>query len=163
MQVILNVIDKLTKIIILAALVLLSSSAFATNKYDTAITISPSKTLGTINKNVYGQFAEHLGRGIYEGIWVGKNSHINNLDGFRTDVLNALKALDVPLIRWPGGCFADEYHWRDGIGKKRNTKINTTWGGVEEPNTFGTHEFFQLAEMLGADTYVNGNLGTGNG
>lgn len=161
MRVILNVIDKLTKIIKLSALVLLSSSALATNKYETAITISPSKTLGTINKNVYGQFAEHLGRGIYEGIWVGKNSNINNIDGFRADVLNALKALDVPLIRWPGGCFADEYHWRDGIGEKRKTKINTTWGGVEEPNTFGTHEFFQLAEMLGADTYINGNLGTG--
>jgi len=126
-----------------------------------AITISPNKPLGTINKNVYAQFAEHLGRGIYEGVWVGKDSKIKNINGFRTDVIVALKDLQVPLIRWPGGCFADEYHWRDGIGEQRNIKINTTWGGVEEPNTFGTHEFFELANMLGAETYVNGNLGTG--
>lgn len=116
-----------------------------------------------INKNVYGQFMEHLGRGIYEGIWVGEDSKIPNEDGYRKDVLNALKDLHVPLLRWPGGCFADEYHWRDGIGPrdKRPKGVNTNWGGVIEPNSFGTHEFLNLAEKLDADVYVNGNLGTG--
>jgi len=116
-----------------------------------------------INKNVYGQFAEHLGRGIYEGVWVGEKSAIPNTRGFRNDVIAALKAIHVPLVRWPGGCFADEYHWRDGIGPrdKRPVKVNTHWGGVEETNAFGTHEFFDLVELLGADAYVNGNLGSG--
>ena len=132
--------------------------------HDVQLTINTTQPLGQINKNVYGQFMEHLGRGIYEGIWVGKDSKIDNVNGFRTDVLAALKALKVPVVRWPGGCFADEYHWRDGIGKvsERPARVNTNWGGVIEPNTFGTHEFFELAEMLGADTYVNGNLGTGS-
>lgn len=118
----------------------------------------------TINKDIYGQFAEHLGRGIYEGLWVGKESSIPNTKGFRNDVVNALKAIQVPLVRWPGGCFADEYHWRDGIGdsKKRPIKVNTHWGGVEEDNAVGTHEFFDLVELLGADAYINGNLGSGS-
>ncbi|WP_049721033.1 alpha-N-arabinofuranosidase [Gilvimarinus polysaccharolyticus] len=116
-----------------------------------------------INKDIYGQFAEHLGRGIYEGVWVGEDSSIANTRGFRTDVLEALRAIKVPLVRWPGGCFADEYHWREGIGRRedRPTKVNTHWGGVEEPNSFGTHEFFEFVELLGADAYVNGNLGSG--
>lgn len=116
-----------------------------------------------INKNIYAQFAEHLGRGIYEGVWVGERSKIPNTRGFRNDVIGALKELQVPLIRWPGGCFADEYHWRDGIGprNKRPVGVNTNWGGVLENNAFGTHEFFELVEMLGAEAYVNGNLGTG--
>jgi alpha-N-arabinofuranosidase len=117
----------------------------------------------TINKNIYGQFAEHLGRGIYEGIWVGPESSIPNTRGFRKDVIAALKELHVPLVRWPGGCFADEYHWRNGIGprKERPVTVNTSWGGVTDDNAFGTHEFFELAEMLGAEVYINGNLGTG--
>ncbi len=128
-----------------------------------AIEIQADEPGATINPNIYGQFAEHLGRGIYEGVWVGEDSPIPNTNGFRNDVIAALKKMQVPLIRWPGGCFADEYHWRDGIGPRdqRPVKVNTHWGGVEETNAFGTHEFFQLAEMLGADTYINGNLGTG--
>jgi alpha-N-arabinofuranosidase len=116
-----------------------------------------------INKNVYGQFAEHLGSGVYGGLWVGPDSKIPNTRGWRKDVVGALKALQVPLVRWPGGCFADEYHWKDGIGprKARPVKVNTNWGGVAETNAVGTHEFFDLVEMLGADAYVNGNLGTG--
>ncbi len=116
-----------------------------------------------IHKDIYGQFAEHLGHGIYGGIWVGKDSDIENVDGFRTDVVEALKAIKVPLVRWPGGCFADEYHWRDGVGPRdqRPVRVNNHWGGVPEDNAFGTHEFFELVEMLGADAYVNGNLGTG--
>ena len=116
-----------------------------------------------INKDIYGQFAEHLGDGIYKGIYVGEGSKIPNTQGFRNDVVGALKALDIPLLRWPGGCFADEYHWRDGIGPQehRPARVNTTWGGVKEDNSFGTHEFFQLVDLLDTRAYINGNLGTG--
>ena len=118
---------------------------------------------GTINKNIYGHFAEHLGRCIYEGMWVGEESPIPNTRGIRNDILAALKNLNIPVLRWPGGCFADEYHWRDGIGPrdKRPRRINTTWGGVIETNAFGTHEFLDLCEMIGADAYVGGNVGSG--
>jgi alpha-N-arabinofuranosidase len=118
----------------------------------------------TIDRHIYGQFAEHLGRGIAEGVWVGEHSPIPNTRGFRNDVVAALRDLHVPVVRWPGGCFADEYHWRDGIGPraKRRVTLNTNWGGVPEPNEFGTHEFLDFAEMIGADAYVNGNLGTGS-
>ncbi len=106
---------------------------------------------------------EHLGRNVYEGIWVGEGSSIPNTRGYRNDVLAALKKLRVPVLRWPGGCFADEYHWRDGIGPrdKRPHRVNTFWGGVIEPNEFGTHEFFELAEMLGTKTYLAVNVGSG--
>ena len=115
-----------------------------------------------INKNIYGQFAEHLGRLIYEGLWVGEDSTIPNTRGLRNDVVGALKELHVPVLRWPGGCFADEYHWRDGIGPRaeRPRRPNASWGGVDT-NAFGTHEFMDLAEMLGADAYINGNVGSG--
>jgi alpha-N-arabinofuranosidase len=115
-----------------------------------------------INKNIYGQFAEHLGRLIYEGLWVGEGSTIPNTRGLRNDVVAALKELHVPVLRWPGGCFADEYHWRDGIGPrdKRPRRPNASWGGVDT-NAFGTHEFLDLCEMLGAEAYINGNVGSG--
>jgi alpha-L-arabinofuranosidase len=117
---------------------------------------------GVINRNIYGQFAEHLGRLIYEGLWVGEGSPIPNTRGIRNDVLGALRELRVPVLRWPGGCFADEYHWRDGIGPRdrRPRRPNASWGGVDT-NAFGTHEFLDLCELLGADAYVNGNLGSG--
>jgi alpha-N-arabinofuranosidase len=116
-----------------------------------------------IDENIYGQFMEHLGRNVYEGIWVGEDSPIPNTRGYRNDVLAALRTLGVPVLRWPGGCFADEYHWRDGIGPRdrRPKRVNTFWGGVIEPNTFGTHEFFELAELLGAKTYLAVNVGSG--
>jgi alpha-N-arabinofuranosidase len=116
-----------------------------------------------VNKNVYGHFAEHLGRGIYEGIWVGVDSPIPNTRGIRNDVVAALRELHVPVLRWPGGCFADEYHWKDGIGprEKRPSMINTHWGGVVEDNSFGTHEFMDLVEQLGTDAYITGNVGSG--
>jgi len=125
--------------------------------------ISQKRKKHEINKNIYGHFAEHLGRCIYEGIWVGEDSEIPNVRGIRTDVVEALKELNIPVLRWPGGCFADEYHWRDGIGPRvdRRKIVNTHWGGVVENNHFGTHEFFDLVEMLGCDAYVNGNVGSG--
>jgi alpha-N-arabinofuranosidase len=116
-----------------------------------------------INKNIYGQFAEHLGRCIYEGIWVGPESPIPNTRGYRNDVVAALKKLAVPQLRWPGGCFADEYHWKDGIGprEKRPSMYNSHWGGVVENNHFGTHEFLDFCELIGTEPYVCLNVGSG--
>lgn len=116
-----------------------------------------------VNPNVYGHFAEHLGRCIYEGFWVGEDSSIPNVRGIRQDVVDALRALNIPVLRWPGGCFADEYHWKDGVGprEKRPSILNTHWGRVVENNHFGTHEFFDLCEMLDAAPYVCGNVGSG--
>ena len=118
---------------------------------------------GTINKNIYGHFAEHLGRCIYEGIWVGMNSPIPNRNGIRTDVIEALIEMKIPVLRWPGGCFADNYHWMEGIGayENRPSMINTHWGGVTENNHFGTHEFMEFCELIGAEPYISGNLGSG--
>jgi alpha-N-arabinofuranosidase len=118
----------------------------------------------TISRHIYGHFAEHLGRCIYEGIWVGESSSIDNLRGIRKDVVAALRKLQVPVLRWPGGCFADEYHWQDGIGprEQRPKMINTHWGGVVENNHFGTHEFMDLCEQIGAEAYVCGNVGSGS-
>lgn len=117
----------------------------------------------TISRHLYGHFAEHLGRCIYEGFYVGPDSSIPNVDGIRTDVVEALRELNIPNLRWPGGCFADEYHWRDGIGPKqsRPTMVNTHWGNVVENNHFGTHEFMALCELLGAEPYITGNVGSG--
>ena len=125
--------------------------------------INEKKELGVIQKEIYGHFAEHLGRCIYEGLYVGEDSNIPNTNGMRNDVVTALKEMEIPVLRWPGGCFADEYHWKDGIGPKENRKkmINTHWGGVVEDNSFGTHEFMELCEQLGCKTYINGNLGSG--
>ncbi|MDP4088563.1 MAG: alpha-L-arabinofuranosidase C-terminal domain-containing protein, partial [Bacillota bacterium] len=118
---------------------------------------------GKIDKNIYGNFAEHLGRCIYGGFWVGEDSDIPNVNGIRKDVVDALKELQLPVLRWPGGCFADEYHWRDGIGQaeKRPKMVNVNWGGVVENNHFGTHEFFELCKLLGAEPYICGNVGSG--
>src|SRR5437764_720945 len=144
---------------VLAACSALTAPAFA----QVNLTVDAGTPGAVINKDVYGQFAEHLGTGIYEGMWVGPESKIPNTRGWRNDVLKALKELHVPLVRWPGGCFADEYHWKDGIGprSKRPVKVNTNWGGVPESNAVGTHEFFDLVDQIGAAAYVNGNLGTG--
>ena len=123
-----------------------------------AVTLRADQPGPVVNRNIYGHFAEHLGRGIYEGIWVGPDSPIPNTRGIRNDVVAALKALNIPVLRWPGGCFADEYHWKDGIGprEKRPSMINTHWGGVVEDNSFGTHEFMDLVEQLGTDAYITG-------
>ncbi len=125
--------------------------------------INPNQKISKINKDIYGTFSEHLGRCIYEGVFVGEDSPIPNVNGMRKDVVGALKEMGLPVLRWPGGCFADEYHWKDGIGPKESRKkmINTHWGGLVEDNSFGTHEFFELCEQLGCDAYVNGNMGSG--
>lgn len=148
----------------IACMILCTSGSLQAKDYRVDIAFDVAQEGPLIHKDIYGQFAEHLGRGIYEGIWVGEDSEIPNTRGFRNDVLDALRAIKVPLVRWPGGCFADEYHWREGIGPRseRPVKVNTHWGGVEEPNTFGTHEFFEFVELLGADAYINGNLGSGS-
>ncbi|MFC4402691.1 alpha-N-arabinofuranosidase [Gracilibacillus xinjiangensis] len=127
------------------------------------VVINADVTKGTINKNIYGHFAEHLGRCIYEGIWVGEDSNIPNTNGIRNDVVEALKNINIPVLRWPGGCFADEYHWKDGIGPRENRKrmVNTHWGGVIENNHFGTHEFMMLCDMLETEPYICGNVGSG--
>jgi alpha-N-arabinofuranosidase len=142
---------------------LLAGSALARDGEPIRLPIDASKTGPKIDRNIFGQFAEHLGRGIYEGVWVGADSKIPNTRGIRNDVVAALKALRVPNVRWPGGCFADEYHWRNGIGPsaQRPPTLNPNWGGVIEPNTFGTHEFMDFAEQIGADAYLSINVGSG--
>ncbi len=126
-------------------------------------TIQADKPGPVISRHIYGQFAEHLGRSVYEGIWVGKESPIPNTRGIRNDVVEALKAIKVPVVRWPGGCFADEYHWRDGIGPAANRPVrkNNWWDSVES-NAFGTHEFFDFAEQIGADAYLSVNVASSN-
>ncbi|PZD95268.1 alpha-N-arabinofuranosidase [Paenibacillus sambharensis] len=127
------------------------------------ITVNTDQPAGTISRHIYGHFAEHLGRCIYEGIWVGEDSPIPNTRGIRNDVLEALRKLSIPVLRWPGGCFADEYHWKDGVGPREQRKrmVNTHWGGVVENNHFGTHEFFDLCELLDTEPYICGNVGSG--
>jgi alpha-N-arabinofuranosidase len=125
------------------------------------LSLDASKSGAKIDRNIFGQFAEHLGHGVYEGIWVGPDSAIPNTRGIRNDVVAALKALKVPNVRWPGGCFADEYHWRKGIGPDRVVTLNPNWGGVTEPNTFGTHEFLDFLEQIGSEAYISVNVGSG--
>ena len=127
------------------------------------LSIHTDEKKSKINRNIYGNFSEHLGRCIYNGIYVGENSDIPNVNGMRIDIVEALKAIKLPVLRWPGGCFADEYHWKDGIGPKETRKkmVNTHWGGVVEDNTFGTHEFLEFCRQVGCEPYINGNVGSG--
>ncbi len=138
----------------------LASTGFSA---DATLTLQADRSGPVIAREIYGHFAEHLGRCIYGGIWVGPESDIPNTRGIRNDVLEALRRLDIPVLRWPGGCFADEYHWKDGIGPRdqRPTIVNTTWGGVVENNHFGTHEFMDLVELLGCEAYISANVGSG--
>ncbi|WP_420140034.1 alpha-N-arabinofuranosidase [Sphingomonas sp.] len=146
---------------LLAGLVLITAPGRADTNI-TSATIDMGKTGDPIDRHLYGQFAEHLGRGIYEGIWVGPDSKIPNVQGYRLDVVNALKRLHVPVIRWPGGCFSEVYDWRDGIGPRAKRPIRTrmNWDDVIDTNQFGTHEFLNFAELIGADAYVSGNVGS---
>ena len=146
-----------------AAVLLVTASAGASAPIRATATVDTRAEGVRINPEIYGQFAEHLGTGIEDGIWVGEDSPIPNVRGFRRDVVEALRRLHVPVVRWPGGCFADIYRWRDGIGPRagRPVTLNKWWGNAEEPNQFGTHEFFDFAELIGAKTYLNINVGTG--
>jgi alpha-N-arabinofuranosidase len=134
-------------------------SALAQNE----ITVDAAAPKQTISKQIYGHFAEHLGRCVYGGFYVGENSKIPNTAGVRNDVVAALKKLKIANLRWPGGCFADTYHWKDGIGpkEKRPLMVNTWWGGVTENNSFGTHDFLNMCELIGTDPYLAGNVGSG--
>lgn len=142
---------------VVALAVTCGSAAAAT----VSVNVDTAKPGAKIDRHVFGQFTEHLGTQIYDGIWVGKDSKIPNTRGIRKDVVAALKDLHVPVVRWPGGCYADQYHWRDGIGKHRVARVNAAWGNAPEPNTFGTDEFMDFAHQIGADTYVSVNIGSG--
>ena len=152
-----------TYVFIIHALLCVSGVMLAQSPVNTLV-LHADATKGTISKYIYGQFAEHLGHGIYGGIWVGENSAIPNTNGIRNDVVDALKKMKVSSIRWPGGCFADEYHWAAGIGLRANRPrmVNTNWGGVTEDNSFGTHEFMDLCEQLGCEPVICGNIGSGS-
>ena len=149
-----------TLLVIFALITVAITSPFmAAQKVE--LTVDVSKAGAKIDRNIFGQFAEHLGHGVYEGIWVGPGSPIPNTRGIRNDVVAALKAIKAPNVRWPGGCFADEYHWRKGIGSQRPETLNPNWGGVIEPNTFGTHEFMDFLDQIGAEAYLSVNVGSG--
>ena len=128
------------------------------------VAVIPDEPLGLINPELYGHFAEHLGSCVTEGIWVGESSRVANIDGIRSDVVEALRRLKPPVLRWPGGCYADDYHWEDGIGPRahRPRRVNIWWGETIEDNCFGTHEFMRLCELIGAKPYLAGNLGSGS-
>ena len=156
-------LGKRVSAIAAAATLATAPVAAEAQRIEASVSVDTAKAGPVIERDVYGQFAEHLGRSIYEGVWVGETSSIPNTRGYRNDVLEALRKIKVPVIRWPGGCFADEYHWRDGIGPraKRPVRINTHWGWVTENNHFGTHEFMDFTELVGAEAYVAGNMGSG--
>ena len=149
-----------TKLLLLLALAFFSLNSFAQSTATAEIS-SDSKL--TISRFIYGQFAEHLGHGIYGGFWVDTTLAVDKQDRIRLDVVNALKKIKIPDLRWPGGCFADEYHWRDGIGprEQRPKMVNTNWGNVTDDNSFGTHEFLKLCELIGCEPYIAGNVGSG--
>lgn len=129
----------------------------------TTLTIDGTQPNTVISRHIYGHFSEHLGRCIYDGFWVADSLQVPKKDRIRLDIVDALKKIKVPNLRWPGGCFADEYHWRDGIGprEQRPKMVNTNWGGVSEDNSFGTHEFLELCDLIGAEPYIAGNVGSG--
>jgi alpha-N-arabinofuranosidase len=145
----------------LGAAIAFSAMAPQASAQDITVTIDAGKPGAKIDRNIFGQFAEHLGTGIYGGVWVGADSSIPNVRGIRSDVVAALRAIRVPNVRWPGGCFADEYHWRNGVGPHRRATVNANWGGAIEPNTFGTDEFMDFIDQIGSEAYVSINVGSG--
>jgi alpha-L-arabinofuranosidase len=154
----------LTSILVLGAMLIAASRPGSMLAAEgVALTVDVSKAGPKIDRNLFGQFAEHLGSGVYEGVWVGPGSSIPNTRGIRNDVVAALKAIKVPNVRWPGGCFADDYHWRNGIGPagRRAVTLNPSWGGVVESNEFGTHEFMDFMAQIGSEAYLSINVGSG--
>ncbi|WP_185965551.1 alpha-N-arabinofuranosidase [Flavobacterium zepuense] len=148
--------------LLFTAVSLVTGSSLSAQQKST-ITLASQENAPTINKHIYGHFAEHLGRCIYDGFYVGEKSTVPNTNGVRNDIIAALKELGIPNLRWPGGCFADTYHWKDGIGPKdeRPEMVNQWWGGVTEDNSFGTHDFLDLCETLGTEPYLAANVGSG--
>lgn len=142
---------------------LLLTPLFLFSQKKASLLLDNTDTTTTISRHIYGQFSEHLGRCIYDGFWVAPSMNVRKQDRIRLDVVEALKKINIPNLRWPGGCFADEYHWRDGIGKRstRPKMINTHWGGVTEDNSFGTHEFLELCQLLNTEPYISANVGSG--
>lgn len=138
-------------------------TSFSQSNHKGIVVVNADLGTHTISKHIYGHFAEHLGRCIYGGFYVGEDSPIPNTNGVRNDVVEALKNINIPNLRWPGGCFADTYHWKDGIGPKdqRPSFVNRWWGGIVEDNSFGTHEFLNMCELLGAEPYLAANVGSG--
>ena len=153
----------LKSISILILFIFTSTNILFAQTTENKIIVNTDSVQGKISKNIYGHFAEHLGRCIYGGFWVGENSSIPNTRRIRNDVVKALREINIPNLRWPGGCFADSYHWKDGIGPKNERKkiVNTSWGGVTEDNSFGTHEFMDLCGQLGCEPVICGNVGSG--
>ncbi|MGC4035195.1 MAG: alpha-L-arabinofuranosidase C-terminal domain-containing protein [Chitinophagaceae bacterium] len=148
---------------LLSSLLLSSAIVIATSAQQATVAVNASATGTIISKHIYGHFAEHLGHCIYGGFYVGDTSKIPNTNGVRNDIIQALRKLKIPNLRWPGGCFADTYHWKDGVGPKdqRPMIVNRWWGGVTEDNSFGTHDFLNMCEELGAEPYISGNVGSG--
>jgi alpha-L-arabinofuranosidase len=137
--------------------------SFSAPTQEQKVGVNAGAEIGVINPFLHSNFAEHLGSCIYGGLWVGRNSKIPNINGFRRQAVAWLKELEVPVLRWPGGCFAADYHWRDGIGPaaKRRKNVNIHWGKYVEDNSFGTHEFIALCRLIGAQPYLAGNVGSG--
>jgi len=152
---------RLLATLLVSSALLSTPVAAASREQAAAISIAADKPGAKINRDIFGQFAEHLGTGIYGGIWVGRNSPIPNVRGIRSDVVAALRAIKVPNVRWPGGCFGDEYHWRNGIGRERAVTLNPNWGGVTEPNSFGTEEYMDFLDQIGAEAFLSINVGSG--
>ena len=138
--------------------------AFNSFGQSVALLVDAGASKYTISRHIYGHFSEHLGRCIYDGYWVNESMNVPKQDRIRLDIVDALKKIQIPNLRWPGGCFADEYHWRDGIGPRvqRPTMINTNWGNVTEDNSFGTHEFLELCALLKTEPFIVGNVGSGS-
>ncbi len=145
------------------ALATMASASLLSMAQEATVVVRADQGTTQISRHIYGHFSEHLGHCIYGGLWVGEDSSIPNTNGVRNDVIEALKNIQIPNLRWPGGCFADEYHWQDGIGPKedRAKMVNTHWGGVTEDNSFGTHEFLNMCEVIGTEPYICGNVGSG--
>jgi alpha-L-arabinofuranosidase len=153
--------NSMKKIILIISILAVGVSSFGQSSVSLLVDAGDSKY--TISRHIYGHFSEHLGRCIYDGYWVAPSMNVPKQDRIRLDIVDALKKIRIPNLRWPGGCFADEYHWRDGIGPRnqRPTMINTNWGNVTEDNSFGTHEFLQLCELIKAEPVIVGNVGSG--
>ncbi|MCU0246603.1 MAG: alpha-N-arabinofuranosidase [Bryobacter sp.] len=154
---------KTTRRVFLGAAAVLSARRTFAASENKQVTVHLDRAIGRIAPELHGHFAEHLGTCIYGGLWVGKGSKIPNIDGHRKQAVEDLKALGLPVLRWPGGCFADDYHWRDGIGpaKNRPKRVNIWWGNYTEDNSFGTHEFIELCRLIGAEPYIAANVGSG--